>query len=140
MLKKSPGEPRYDTNNPDTVDTEILEVLDFEYPNSSTLVQYDTDEFTSVCPWTGLPDFATLRITYVPRKHLIELKALKYYLLSFRNVGILQEHVVNKIQRDLSYLIDPETLKVEAWFRDRGGLRTYAVVETQTKTKEGIEA
>ena len=71
----------------------------FEYPEQKTQVKLDTDEFTAVCPWTGLPDYGTLDITYVPGESVIELKSLKYYLMSYRDVGIVQEHAANRIPK-----------------------------------------
>ena len=120
---------RYDVADVSAVDTAVLERLPFEYPESATTVSYDTGEFTSVCPWTGLPDFGKLVITYEPRKWLVELKSLKYYLTSYRNVGILQEHAVNRILNDLVKLLRPRSMRVEAWFNQRGGLGTRAVAE-----------
>ncbi len=118
---------RFDTQKEDAVDTEVLEAIPFDYPDSTTEVTYETDEFTAVCPWTGLPDFAQLGIRYVPDRSLVELKSLKYYLTSFRNVGILQEHAVNRILQDLVRLLSPHSVVIEAHFRERGGLRTTAV-------------
>ena len=74
-----------------------------------------------------MPDFARLRIEYGPQALLIELKSLKYYLTSFRNVGILQEEVVNQILEDLRRLINPAFMVVEAWFNERGGIETHVV-------------
>ena len=82
---------RFDIESEDVIDVAVLESIPFEYSDSATEVVYETEEFTAVCPWTGLPDFGTLTITYVPQDKLVELKSLKYYLTSFRNVGILQE-------------------------------------------------
>jgi len=120
---------RFDTQEEDAVDAEVLEAIPFDYPGSATEVVYETDEFTAVCPWTGLPDFARLVIRYLPDHHLMELKSLKYYLTSFRNVGILQEHAVNRILQDLVQLLRPLSVVVEAHFRERGGLRTKAVAK-----------
>ena len=117
---------RFDIDSVKSIDTGVLERIAFDYPGSATAVTYETDEFTAVCPWTGLPDFAKLRITYTPGKWLVELKSLKYYLTSFRNVGILQEHAVNRVLQDLSTLLTPESMTVEAWYKDRGGISTHA--------------
>ena len=116
---------RYDTQKISVVDTEVLEALPFEYTGSDTEVVYETEEFTSVCPWTGLPDFGHMVITYQPGELLVELKSLKYYLTSFRNIGVLQEHVVNKVLEDLVRLLEPKSMAVEAWFNERGGLSTH---------------
>ena len=105
----------------------MLETIPFAYPGSATEVVYDTEEFTFVCPWTGLPDFARLVIRYLPHHSLVELKSLKYYLTSYRNVGILQEHAVNRILEDLVQLLQPVSMLVEAEYRERGGIKTKAV-------------
>jgi len=125
---------RFDTQPEDVIDVDILEAIPFEYPGSETEVVYETEEFTAVCPWTGLPDFGTLTITYVPQDKLVELKSLKYYLTSFRNVGILQEHAVNRILNDLVALLEPVSMTVEAEYRERGGIKGYAVAEWDKKT------
>ncbi len=125
MLMDKYASRRYDAQDTTSIDTEVLEHLPFDYPGSATDVHYETEEFTSVCPWTGLPDFGRMVITYRPRSRLIELKSLKYYLTSYRNVGILQEHAVNRILKDLVSLVEPESMVVEAWFNERGGLRTH---------------
>ena len=129
MLTDKYASRRYDVQDTANIDTAVLEHIPFDYPGSATDVQYETEEFTSVCPWTGLPDFGRLLITYRPAHRLVELKSLKYYLTSFRNVGILQEHVVNRILNDLVALLEPESLVVEAWFNERGGLRTHVRIQ-----------
>ena len=120
---------RFDTETEEAIDTEALERISFEYPGSAGSVCYETDEFTCVCPWTGLPDFARLSMSYAPDKWLVELKSLKYYLISFRNVGILQEHAVNRILKDLVGLLAPVSMTVEAFFKERGGLKTHVVAQ-----------
>ena len=115
---------RFDTEGEVTIDRPVLETILFEYPGSATEVSYSTEEFTFVCPWTGLPDFGTLEVHYLPKEKLVELKSLTYYLTSFRNVGILQEHVVNRILNDLVDLIQPEWLEVALYCRERGGIKT----------------
>ncbi|MGH9483392.1 MAG: preQ(1) synthase [Terriglobales bacterium] len=79
-------------------------------------------EYTSVCPKTGLPDFATLTITYMPRAHCVELKSLKEYLLAYRNLGIFYENAVNRILDDLVAAIRPAWARVEGKFTPRGGI------------------
>ncbi len=115
---------RWDMDTYEAIKTDVLESLTFEYPGSATEVTYIHPEFTSVCPWTGLPDFGTLTITYTPGEKLVELKSLKYYLNSYRNVGILQEHVVNRVKEDLVRLLNPVSLTVKAEFNPRGGIGT----------------
>mgnify|MGYP001557990745 CR=1 FL=1 len=119
---------RFDVQQENAIDVEVLEAIPFDYPQSATKVHYETDEFTAVCPWTGLPDFANLTITYIPTHSLVELKSLKYYLTSYRNVGILQEHAVNRILNDLVELLKPVTMTIEAEYRERGGIKTKATV------------
>ncbi len=109
---------------PDRVDKEVLETVPFAYAGRRSEVEIVFPEFTSVCPWTGLPDFGELRIIYVPRKSCVELKSLKYYLNSYRQVGIIQEDVVNRILDDLVALTDPLSMTVAADFNPRGGMRT----------------
>ena len=89
----------------------------------------DTDEFTAVCPWTGLPDYGTLEIVYVPDESCIELKSLKYYLLSYRDVGIVQEHAVNRILKDLVAVCQPRSMRLTLDYKIRGGLHTSVAVE-----------
>ena len=81
-------------------------------------------EFTAVCPKTGLPDFATIRVTYVPDERCVELKSLKSYFLSFRDVGIFHEHVVNKVLDDFVAACRPRSVEVVGEFNLRGGLKT----------------
>jgi 7-cyano-7-deazaguanine reductase len=117
-------ERRFDTQTEDTIDVGVLETIPFKYSGSATDVCYETDEFTCVCPWTGLPDFGHLAIRYIPDQTLIELKSLKYYLLSYRNVGIIQEHAVNRILEDLARLINPLSMTVQTDYRERGGIKS----------------
>lgn len=113
----------------DTLRSADLMAIPYDYPGERTVVSYITDEFTSLCPWSGLPDFAQLEIRYIPREKLVELKSLKLYLTSFRSVGILQEHSVNRILRDLVALLDPVWMEVRAKFAPRGGIGTQVRVE-----------
>ncbi len=126
---------RFDTQQEDAIDVVVLEAIPFDYPDSATEVVYETDEFTSVCPWTGLPDFGRLVIRYWTNQSLVELKSLKYYLTSYRNVGILQEHAVNRILQDLVQLLQPVSMVVEAEYKERGGIKTRAVASYQRDNK-----
>ena len=118
---------RFDIQKEEVIDFAVLEAIPFDYPGSATEVVYETEEFTCVCPWTGLPDFARLAIRYDPDLSLVELKSLKYYLTSYRNVGILQEHAVNRILQDLVQLLAPLSMVIEADYKERGGLKTKAI-------------
>jgi 7-cyano-7-deazaguanine reductase len=88
---------------PEAVDVGVLET--FEYAGPDQEIVTETREFSPVCPYSGLPDFATLRITYVPSDRCIELKSLKYYVTSYRSVGIFQEHATAKIAEDLQRVL-----------------------------------
>jgi len=127
---------RFDIQKEDIIDAAVLEAIPFDYPDSATEVVYETDEFTCVCPWTGLPDFGRLVIRYLPARSLIELKSLKYYLTSYRSVGILQEHAVNRILKDLVQLVQPVSMTVEADYKERGGIRSQAVARYEKKNKK----
>jgi len=117
---------RYDVQDPSTIDVRALETFPYEYKGRDITMTIETDEFTAVCPWSGLPDFATIHIDYIPDSVCIELRSLKYYLLSYRTVGMYQEHVVNRILDDLVRCAKPKWMKVSADYRIRGGIHTIA--------------
>jgi len=112
-----------------SIDTQCLLTFQYDYPEQDTWVDIDTDEFTALCPWTGLPDYGTLKISYIPDRSCIELKSLKYYLLSFRDVGVVQEHAVNRILGDLVAACRPRSMKVTLDYKVRGGIHTSVSVE-----------
>lgn len=101
---------------------EILERFDNKHPDNDYFVKFNCPEFTSLCPITGQPDFATLYISYVPGRHLVESKSLKLYLFSFRNHGGFHEDCVNIIMKDLIRLMDPKYIEVWGKFTPRGGI------------------
>ena len=111
------------------IDTDCLLAFDYEYPDQPAQVSIDTDEFTALCPWTGLPDYGILSITYVPRHQCIELKSVKHYLLSYRDVGLVQEHAANRILKDLVTLCQPRWMRVALDYKTRGGLHTTVSVQ-----------
>jgi 7-cyano-7-deazaguanine reductase len=112
---------------------EILEVFDNSYPGRDYTIQVVNPEFTSVCPKTGLPDFGTITITYVPDRSCIELKSLKYYFLEFRNAGIFYENITNRILDELVAACRPKSMTVKADWNARGGI-TETVTVTYTAT------
>lgn len=124
-----PLDRRYDVQKPSAIDVKALETFPYEYPGKDIIVVIDTDEFTAVCPWSGLPDFATIRVEYIPARKVIELRSFKYYLLSYRNVGIYQEHLVNRLLEDLARCARPKWMKVSADYRIRGGVHTVVTRE-----------
>jgi 7-cyano-7-deazaguanine reductase len=99
-----------------------LETWPNQFPRYVITTRYP--EYTSVCPKTGLPDYGTIVIQYMPRKLCLELKALKMYLLAYRNLGIFYENAVNRILRDVVDAIHPEWCLVRGEFTPRGGLNT----------------
>ena len=117
------------SKNEEAIDPSCLLTFQYDYPDQRSQVDIDTDEFTAVCPWTGLPDYGTLIISYFPRRSCIELKSLKYYLLSYRDVGIVQEHAANRILNDLVAACNPRSMKVVLDYKVRGGLHTAVSVE-----------
>ncbi len=126
-----PLDRRYDVEDVSHIDKSALETIDYEYTGKDVVINIVTDEFTAVCPWSGLPDFGTVKIDYIPGKVLIELRSLKYYLLSYRNVGIYQEHAVNRILEDLVHCAKPKWMKVELDYKVRGGIHTVVSREYQ---------
>ncbi len=101
-----------------------IEIWKNQYPDRDYLVTLEFPEFTCVCPRTGLPDFAVIRVRYVPGRWCLELKSLKEYFLSFRTRGIFHEHVVNRIREDLVRRARPRRLEVTGEFNVRGGIKT----------------
>ena len=113
----------YTVQPPDSVRTDILSILDYDYRDRRDIeITIDHPEYTSVCPMTGLPDTGSLTIVYVPDRHIVELKSLKYYLLQFRQVGIFYENVVNHILDDLTAALSPKKMRIVGRFSARGGL------------------
>ncbi|HHY20753.1 MAG TPA: NADPH-dependent 7-cyano-7-deazaguanine reductase QueF [Bacilli bacterium] len=103
-------------------DPSILEAFDNKHPNRDYFVKFNCPEFTSLCPKTGQPDFATIYISYIPGEKMVESKSLKMYLFSFRNHGDFHEDCVNIIMNDLIDLMDPRYIEVWGKFTPRGGI------------------
>jgi 7-cyano-7-deazaguanine reductase len=112
-----------------------LEAFPNHSPDRFYLVSLETDEFTCVCPATGQPDFATIRIQYVPDQKIVESKSLKLYFWSYRDQGVFHEHVVNQILDDLVGSIEPHWCRVSGLFNVRGGIAITVDAE-HTKTPE----
>jgi 7-cyano-7-deazaguanine reductase len=110
----------------EAIDTGVLETFEYEYADTPSGSQAEitttTDEFTSVCPFSGLPDFARVTISYTPNRLCIELRSLKYYLMSYRDVGIWYEHLVNRMLEDLVRVCKPRRMKISIDCKPRGGL------------------
>lgn len=101
---------------------EVLEVFENKHQENDYFVKFNCPEFTSLCPKTGQPDFATIYISYVPDKLMVESKSLKLYLFSFRNHGDFHEDCVNIIMKDLIKVLDPKYIEVWGKFTPRGGI------------------
>ena len=104
---------------------EGLEAFDNKHPENDYWVRFNCPEFTSLCPITGQPDFAEIRISYLPDVKMVESKSLKLYLFSFRNHGAFHEDCVNIIMKDLIRLMDPKYIEVTGIFTPRGGISIY---------------
>ena len=104
---------------------DMLECFRNKHPENDYFVKFNCPEFTSLCPKTGQPDFATIYISYVPDQKLVESKSLKLYLVSFRNHGDFHEDCVNIIMKDLIRLMDPKYIEVTGIFMPRGGISIY---------------
>lgn len=111
---------------PEHIDAGVLET--FEYAGPAQIIVTETDEFSAVCPYSGLPDFARLTIRYTPNRKCVELKSLKYYVISYRNVGIFQEHATARLAEDLFRLLAPQSLTVSTVYNVRGGFETTCSV------------
>ena len=104
---------------------EVLETFENKHPDNDYWVQFNCPEFTSLCPITGQPDFAEIKILYIPGRRMVESKSLKLYLFSFRNHGDFHEDCVNIIMKDLVALMDPKYIEVVGLFTPRGGISIY---------------
>lgn len=106
------------------METPAIETWKNEYSDKDYTIEITTPEFTAICPKTGLPDFGTIQITYIPDEQCVELKSLKEYLLFYRDVGIFHEHVVNKILVDFVAACNPRRIEIVGDFHIRGGIKT----------------
>lgn len=109
-------------DSPDSIDAGVLET--FAYDGVEQAITCETAEFSAVCPFSGLPDIARVTIQYTPSDRCVELKSLKYYFLSYRNVGIYQEHATDRILTDLVRLLSPKRMTVTTDYNIRGGIHT----------------
>ena len=104
--------------------TPVIDVWKNQYPDRSYTIIIDIPEFTCICPKTGLPDFASIVIRYIPDAYCLELKSLKYYTIYYRDVGIFNEHVVNKMLDDCARACRPRWMEIVGEFNARGGIKT----------------
>ncbi|MCI0482612.1 MAG: preQ(1) synthase [Candidatus Dadabacteria bacterium] len=118
------------------METPAVETWKNQFPDRDYVIQIDIPEFTCICPKTGLPDFASIVVRYVPDEVCLELKSLKYYTLFFRNVGIFNENVVNRMLDDFVRSCKPRWMEVSGEFNARGGIKTTVVVEHGERPRE----
>jgi len=101
-----------------------LDTFRYEYPGKEIWVEFEMPEFTAICPFSDFPDFAVIKLKYVPNERCIELKSLKLYINSFRNVKVFHEHVINMILDDFVAACDPLRVELEGDFHVRGNIKT----------------
>ena len=101
-----------------------IETWENKYPDRDYTIRIEIPEFTCICPKTGLPDFAAFTLEYVPDRHCVELKSLKYYINSYRGVGIFHEHVTNRFLDDFVRAVRPRRAQITGIFNPRGGITT----------------
>lgn len=122
------GRGRVDCYNAVMPDAKLLECFENPQPGRDYVIEHVAEEFTSVCPKTGHPDFATVTVRFCPDQRCIELKSLKLYLQSFRNEGIFYEAVTNRIADDLAAAMAPRWMTIRTDWRGRGGIRSVVTV------------
>ncbi len=110
----------------DAIEASILETFPYDGPEQEIVTT--TGEFSAVCPFSGLPDIATLTLRYIPSDRCVELKSLKYYMMSYRNVGIFQEHATARFAEDLQQALKAKALTVSTVYNVRGGFETTCSV------------
>ncbi len=109
--------------------TDFLETI--TYDGNPQEITYETEEFTAVCPFSGLPDTGKIVIVYIPGNRIVELKSLKYYFISFRNVGVYQEAATNRIFNDLFDCLNPRHLTVKTMYNVRGGIASTCIMDSE---------
>ena len=135
------GQTKISKFNFDNPDAKILDVFQNAHPDSPYLIDLLCNEFTSLCPVTGQPDWGKFIIRYVPNNLCVESKSLKLYLMSFRNHGEFHEDVTNRIAKDLFKLMKPQYLQIKGEFNSRGGIAIHPFVElwgTKTSTEKTV--
>jgi 7-cyano-7-deazaguanine reductase len=111
----------------DAIRSDVLDT--FSYTGEEQEITYKTREFSAVCPFSGLPDIATVTLDYIPHSRCLELKSLKLYFVSYRNVGIYQEDATNRIFRDIWNVLEPRMLRVQTVYATRGGIDSTCAIQ-----------
>ena len=118
----------FSSDDESAIRPDYLKTIDYSGPRQS--ISYQMNEFAAVCPFSGLPDTGIVWVDYIPQNKLVELKSLKYYFISFRNVGIYQEDVTSRIFNDLNPLLEPEELLIKTRYSTRGGIETTCTINS----------
>lgn len=113
-----------------------LDTFEYEYVGREIWVEFEMPEFTAICPFSEFPDFAIIRLKYMPHERCIELKSLKLYINSFREVKIFHEHVINLIMEDFVRACDPLRVEIEGDFHVRGNIKTVVRASYERRDKE----
>ena len=113
-----------------------LDTFAYEFPGKEIKIKFEIPEFTCICPFSDFPDFATIRLEYVPNKRCIELKSLKLYINSFRDVKVFHEHVINLILEDFVNACDPLSVEIEGDFNVRGNIKTTVKAAYQKRSEK----
>jgi 7-cyano-7-deazaguanine reductase len=115
---------RIEETPPEQMGLYPLETFEYGYKGKQTHISFTCPEFTAICPFSDFPDFATIKIDYVPNQRCVELKSLKLYINSFRSIKIFHEHLVNRILEDFVRACDPISVEIEGDFNIRGNIKT----------------
>ncbi len=124
----------FQAESEDVIDTKVLETIEFDNKDGE-VIKCETSEFSAVCPFSGLPDIGHVVIEYIPTDKIVELKSLKYYFTSFRNVGIYQERATQRIFDDLFELLNPKWMKITVTYNTRGGIDVTTTIEKGVKNR-----
>ena len=127
----SPNDRTLPFTGPEAIDATVLETFPYAGPDQEIVTT--TREFSAVCPFSGLPDIADLTLRYIPSTQCIELKSLKYYIMSFRSVGIFQEHATARVAEDLQRVLHAKSLTITTTYNVRGGFETTCSVTLTEK-------
>src|SRR5213593_1317891 len=119
-----------------------LDTFTYEFPGSKIKIEFEITEFTAICPFSDFPDFATIKLEYVPNELCVELKSLKLYINSFRAVKMFHEHVINRILNDFVRACDPLAIDIEGDFNVRGNIKTVirASYRRENQTRQASSA
>ena len=114
-----------------------LDTFAYEFPGREIKIRFDIPEFTCICPFSDFPDFATIRLEYAPNERCVELKSLKLYINSWRDVKVFHEHVINMILEDFVNACDPLSVEIEGDFNVRGNIKTTVGASYRRQKAEG---